>query len=618
MEFESDVSTQRSVGLFARDVLTKNEETKTELSISDFRFGLDSKPENTIDIFEKIVWTGSAAPLIKPLSNLVNGAENEEPVHSTGNTTTEASGIDFIVKDITVDVVETNTLQTDVDIQFFGFPTSPLTGGNYDLMVDLPYLSLALIWNDNLMLSTEIRNLKFARGALKTSIMAKFAENPAVHQSAFDVIGDLAFRRTRTVTDQAGGASLGFGSSFEKRVQTFQLIKLSKPIEKYVRKISDYNIKNNILYIDDLQNILMEQGIYAETRLSLGKKHLNMKAKIEAAATYQKDGKGPEAKLVDLQIVSIGAPTKLVMKPDLSKTGTAAGLGMVLEKLLSWKDFGSFAKVGYLKMTGSRGHKLNVFETASFPACPISMWDPIHADVLLIDPTAKLAAQEKSLGNPTAVGKAESFMIPIDAFISFRNAGPLHMDLGELAVEIKLDGKTLVKSKSFKNIVFRNKNEGADIPEPFINQGRFYTEIAADDLSLDAIKATIHKLVENKDKLDIIFQLKRDGVPIGYVGEILHQLLDSPALGDVGPLLGGVLAHIVATLLSEVPADAPSWPELNSSINKWMKSNFPNVRKLELPTNQSPSSFPVDLNGLFVHTSSKVVLESPQFKLVAH
>ena len=618
MEFESDVSTQRSVGLFARDVLTKNEETKTELSISDFRFGMDSKPENTIDIFEKIVLTGSAAPLIKPLSNLVNGAENEETVHSTGNTTTEASGIDFIVKDITVDVVETNTLQTDVDIQFFGFPTSPLTGGNYDLMVDLPYLSLALIWNDNLMLSTEIRNLKFAKGALKTSIMSKFAENPAVHQSAFDVIGDLAFRRTRTVIDQAGGASLGFGSSFDKRIQTFQLIKLSKPIEKYVRKISDYNIKNNVLFIDDLQNILMEQGIYAETRLSIGKKHLNMKAKIEAAATYQKDGKGPEAKLVDLQIVNIGAPTKLVMKPDLSKTGTAAGLGMVLEKLLSWKDFGSFAKIGYLKMTGSRGHKLNVFETVSFPACPISMWDPIHADVLLIDPTAKLAAQQKALGNSTVVDKAENFMIPIDAFISFRNAGPLHMDLGELAVEIKLDGNTLVKSKSFKNIVFRNKNEGADIPEPFINQGRFYTEIAADDLSLDAIKATIHKLVENKDKLDITFQLKRDGVPIGYVGEILHQLLDSPALGDVGPLLGGVLAHIVATLLSEVPADAPSWPELYSSINKWMKSNLPNVRKVELPTSESPSSFPVDLNGLFIHPSSKVVLESPQFKLVAH
>ena len=598
------------MGLFARDVLMTNEDTKSEFSLSDFVFGLDSKPENVIDVFQKIVLTASAGPLIKPLSNIVNSAE-ETP--STSSNTTSA--IDYIVKGITVDVIDTNTLQTDIDIQFTKVPPSPLTGGNYDILLDLPYFALSVIWNDNLMLTNEIRNLKFARGALTTSVVLKFAENQAVHQSAFDVIGDLAFRRSRTLTDMAGGASVSFGSSFEKRVQTFQLIKLSKKIEPYVRKISDYNIKNNVLYVDDIQSILMDQGIYGETRLSVAQKNINMKAKVEASATYQKDGKGVESKLVGLEVVSIGQPTKLVMKPDLSSKGTASALGMMLEKLLEWKDFGSFAKFGYIKMTGSNGHQLTVFENVAIPACPISMWDPIHADVLLIDPTARVAKPSGIEGNSTSVNKAESFMIPIDAFISFRNSGPLHMDLGELLLEVKLDGQTLVRSKSFKNIAIKNKNEGADTPEPFLGQARFYTEIAANDLSLEAIKETVHKLVENKDKIEVNFQLKRDGVPIGYAGEIFHQLLESPDLGGLGPLLGGVIAHVVANLLDQVPPGTPSWPELQSTLKSFMAINLSKENKIEV---LQGSDQPSDIGALFVHPSAKIVMDSPQFKLIAH
>jgi hypothetical protein len=593
--FSNDVEIQNSVALLAKDILEKRTETATEAGFTGFVFGADSSAANAIDTFSKVAVSLNISPVLPKINELAEKAiALVKDILNKPLSSGPLKDIKLDIKEVVVDVHDTNVLSADVDASLTGLPI--------DIQIDLPFIGANVGWNAGELVYSDIRNMKFVDGSLKTQALIKFMDNKPAAQSIFQILGNILFHRKVEVSDTVAGHSVGFGYSPETQVQTFSKIKLSLELKSIVADVTKYFDEKRPMEILDIQAVIMEEGIVCHVTFSVAAPFLKVKANILAAVGYQENGQGPVETLVTVPVYDIKLPSvSIVLQTVLENASTAKVIKMGIDKLLSFVDFASDAKLGYLVVTGSNGKKLTAFEDAWFGAGELILWSPINADVLLRNP-----------GEPDGDG---IYNLPVEVSISFRNGGSLHLDVGRIVAGVKSPtGQTLLGLESKGDIVILNYLEGADVPENPPSIGTLAANIPIKDLDLQEIIKTIKALLEG-DKISLDFNLIRGGKPVSWANTIFKQILQVGLLSEIGPILSILLLHIVLEISVDDQMRILNFfePVLNR-IAQWVWKFLPKLVSV-LPITKGNSTLlpmPTKLSG------KKVLLQTSNFKLIGH
>jgi hypothetical protein len=372
-------------------------------------------------------------------------------------------------------------------------------------------------------------------------------------------LGNVLFHRKVATLDTFGIQSIGFGFSKEKKVETFATVSANFAITEVVASTIEYVDKNRPIELADIQAGLSEKGVDAAVTLTIPPapwlKFLN---KIDAGVSYQRDESGLDVRICNVVFEMIDIPRiKLGLIPILEDPGISEGLAQAMVPLLTFKDFASYGHLGYIVMTGSKGHKLNAFEKAFFPASVIEFWHPLYINLVPTWPWNPLRPFELTM--------------PVAVKLSFQNNGPFHLDLGHIEMALRAGDKEILSAQSEGNIVILNKNEGAGNSDPkkFKNMGTFVLKIPVNPFRLIEV---LEQLVTGKG-INIYAQIIQNGKPLPFTSTILGQLAQKGALNQLFPFLGVILSNIRLKVLG-IELKAPVFDK----IGKWIIDHLPGAK----------------------------------------
>jgi hypothetical protein len=548
--FQNDANLQDAAANLIGAIVERRNITGS-VGFRGFEFGNDRS--DIVDTFSKVALSLPLEPFGPTISKLTDDLiKMVIALIQNPPTTGPFKDVKLNIEDVDVDVVETNTLQADISATVEGIPI--------DALIDLPYVFTTANYNQTALVESTVSNIKFQQGKFTASTLLFFPENRNAAQSIFETLGNVLFHRKVPVQLSVGFERLGFGPSKENQIQTFSRAKPNVQIGDFIAQINDYVDKNRPIEIADIQASVQPEGIVADVTMTLpATPFLNLKASVLSAVTYQRDGVGPFLRLVDIPFPLIDVPRfRLILVPypeDPSATAEALAAGLV--NLLTFRDFASYARLGYIVMTGSKGHKFTAFDKAFFPASVLQFWSPLYLNLVPTWPW-----------NPR---NPFELIVPVAAKLSFANNGPFHLNIGKLDVSVRVGSKEIVSIESEGDVVFLNKHEGAAQTDPkkFKNMGTFVLKIPGNPFRIVEV---LQQLLSGNG-LNAIIDVKRNGKSVPYVPIIATQMLEKGALNALFPFIGVIISNIRLQVLG-IGFDHPIF----GRITQWIVNNLPGSR----------------------------------------
>ena len=529
LAFHSDEDIQTAVASLAQAIFKNDVSTSSEVGGVGFAFGSDSKNENIVDTFSKVsisVLVQRFIPEIHKIyqSSLTSLTDVESFLQMSSNSTIS---FPIVMKRAVVDVPEKNTLSIDTLADVSSLP--------FKAAIDIPHLSLSIRSNKDEIIRTNILNTKVSSdGQVSTLVNIKFQENDAAFQNLFEVANRIQAHKVEANDDLITTHSIAFGSS-EKKILTFQKVEFPLRIKPIVDKLIQKQPDPNANIVHNWWSVFTEQGIV--TLFELWEDNgladfswLKIKAKITAKTAVQKDREGEVVFVANIAVLDINIPKiNAVLAPIIENDSTARGLFLGTEKFLGFKDFGSDGRNGYAVLTGTTGAKLTAFQNCWVWAGEVVLFHPMTLNLVpswIWDPRDPLQLRA-----------------PLMTLLSFKNGGPLHMDIGKMTLTAFKNGRKMFALESKGDWVIRNWLEGAgDFQKP-LNQGKFFFEFSIRLVTpfalIDLIDGLIHR---NEMQFSLI--LKRGDQEISWAPKVFDALYKMGGLAALGPMIGKILKNI--------------------------------------------------------------------------
>jgi hypothetical protein len=546
INFKSDPQIQGAVAKLVNAVVLK-ETIPATFGFRGFTFG-----HNRGDVVDTFSKTSFSLPITRFWPLITKIVDDAIEASTSFISNPPKDGFKMNINNVDVDVVETNTVQANVNAQ--------LQGLAIDVLIDLPYVFTAVNVNQKGFVESTVTNIKLEQGQLTTTALLKFPENREAAQFLFGAIGDVFFHRKVLVQASVGVERFAFGASKDKQVLTFAKAAPNAQIGEIIAQINEYVDKNRPIEIVDIQAAIQEEGVVADVTMTLpSTPFLKLNAAVQGAVTYQRDGKGDFIRVVSVPVPVIDFPRlRLIMIPYPDDPGaTAEAISAALIPLLTFKDFASNARLGYLALTGTKGHKLSVFDQAYFAASILKLWTPLYLNLVPTWPW--------NPANPFEL------IIPVAAKLSFANNGPLHLNVGKLDVSVRAGNKEIVSIESEGDVVILNKNEGAAQTDPrrFKNMGSFVVKIPGNPFRIIQV---LEQLLSGNG-LNMQIDIKRGNKPISVVSTISSQLMEKGALKALFPFIGMIISNLRLKVLG-VGFDHPIF----GRIGQWVVENLVGAR----------------------------------------
>lgn len=252
----------------------------------------------------------------------------------------------------------------------------------------------------------------------------------------------------------------------------------------------------------------------------------------------------------------------ILLIPDITQAGLGPAIKDDIVNLLTWDDFAKYAWIGYISIVGSNGKEFNPLSNCVIKAPPLYVWQPITFNVL-----------------PSWPVSGKGFELPIKVGLSFPNPGPLHLDMGEISIQVRDGDKTLLKvgtpgSMIVKNVLEGgNDNRGAGNP----THGEFHVTFPFGDIIPTRILNLIKDLLTKGDNDNIHLELLffRDGENVKWLEHLVSDIVQSGAIKKVIPFIGVVLGHIKLEVLDLDASQTKFYKEIVKLIEKWVAQHFP-------------------------------------------
>ena len=476
-------------------------------------FGSDSNPENIIDTFSKIQASVALAPFVPTIKNVAS-----KLINSLTSTNGILSKLNINMKNADLDVFDEDTLSIKAEGSY--------TFADMDFLLDMPFARLGLGMNNDNLADAVLKDLKISNGIFSALLLPTVQAKPATIQRIFDILRDIILNIKFKSVDTIGFSNIQFGASESRNVQTVSKVSGSFGVGPAIEQFAQVKP----LEINDINATLVHGGIDATVLLAPKLPWLRISAQITGLLKTQVDEKRPAAVLCSAKITTLKLPLiKALCAPVSGQNGTGGttdALGLVVKPILHFQDFGVFLKAGYFTLTGTNG---KIFKKLD---------------------QAYLKAKDMVLFNPMVLNLVPKFP-KIRAELSFKNNGPIHLDLGNINARVNSGSTSIVDVTSQGNVVFKNKNEGASTRS--INQGKFDASLPPGAL----INMVLGLFKGSELSIEII--VKRDGKVLKWVTDLLQNVLKSHfhvVIGAAVPLLKNIqikflgIGGVASSLLS--------------------------------------------------------------------
>lgn len=408
--------------------------------ITGLSFGFDQNPQNVIDSFSKASFSLKINDYISTVRSVSSDLYNY--VTSSTNTSSLFPTIDQIV----VDVNDERTLLVSFGATFTSLKS-------YDYYINIPYFQTGILWDSRTFGFTQVNDILYKEGVFSATTRIGFPASDSDSQQFVTLIGNLVFHRNQTLSNKVSVINIGFGPSEAGVIKTFSKAKATLGINDYVQVAGNYMNTHRPFELHDIQAKVMPEGISAPTSIKVtGLPIIILAKRIEAKLNYQIQGVGREYTVCDVlfsdfHIDNLEDPNlNIMLLPDVNpESGIAPALEDDLPLLLSFQDFAQFALLGYIKIIGSNDVAFMPLAHTTIEAPDLILWHPITINVL-----------------PTWPITSEGFQVPFKTTVSLPNAGPLHLDMGSILIEVKDNGKDVLKVTSPGDLIIRNILEGGN------------------------------------------------------------------------------------------------------------------------------------------------------------
>jgi hypothetical protein len=594
IEFKNEEEIQNSVALLGKDVMSNNTKSEREIGAAGFIFGSDTSPENIVDTFSKVAVSVNVAEYIPKMNELYRKLTDISAQEvQAGEENGAWKDLKISMEKVDVDVPETNSISFDVGSKISGLPM--------DVKFDIPFIGFGVTVNSDNLILGQVAGLKYDSGSLAVKPQLQFFQNDNAYQNLATILGQILFNRGEAGDTYVIPHTLNFGFSKDTSVKTFQKLQLPVNIKNFVaKKIAEKPdpTKNSIL---NWWSVVTEEGIVTDLEFPGDDwSFLNVKAKVLGRTAYQKNKEGEVAFVANVPIFDIKLPkAKIILVPILENDQTARAMYLGTEKFISFQDFGSDSRHGYVTLTGTGGAKFSVLQNTYFWSNELKLFHPIKLNLVPMWPWDPKDPFDLRL--------------PIKMLMSFRNGGPLHLDMGTIRLEVKNEGKRLISLNSEGDWIVRNYLEGAGDDKNLVNQGKFHVEVPLSSLSPIAIIKVIDTLL-NKKGLEFELNFNQDGKDISYVPKIFKALNSFGGFSELGPLMAAILANLQFEFMGIGKDDFEFVQRILDEVRKWMQKHFPGLKD-RIPT--LPSSEDRSL-AAFSQPGAVTVIESQNFVVVSH
>ena len=492
---------QASLALFVDNVV-KGVPVKNLIGVSGLVFGVSQ--QDCVDILAKASVHLAINSLIAPMKSAFSSIM-----------ATLSSGklpFGFAVQSGEADIVRANTFGINGQVQ--------LTGLKSDLSVNIPFGTITILVQGRLM-TIPVMGLLMKQGNINLGLDIPCAKDDVIGMKITELLRNVVWHQPGLVKMDVSVVGLRFGASAEKSFALASRIKIPIPVAPVLKMVKKFVDTRRPIEIDEIYSKMNAEGISAITTMKgvAGNFPLKIGIKqVEANILYQLKGKGKmlhvaTAFLDEFKWVP-GKPmsSRSSIKPDLDpRNGAADSLREALPFLIAGKDFAKNARLGRFKITGSTGAVFDALGESYFQAPEILFWKPISVDVRLSEA-------------PSSAG-----MLPIEVSISFPNKGPLHMELGEIVIDVLSAGISMATVTNGGSLIVKNQKElskpGSQNPENAV----FRTKLKLFEMNPADIGKNIMDIL-NPFKYSIKMDIRNPDGPVPWLDQMIAQIFTKNAL----------------------------------------------------------------------------------------
>jgi hypothetical protein len=502
--FQDSDGLQDEVAALAKSLIEGNNGTVIpgNANINGLLFGSSNSDKDIINTFSKVLISIPLNPILQPIkamiTNIINGF-----IDGTG-------AVKLALDDVSVGIKNSNTLTADIAADLTGLP---------QISLNIPFASVDVSINGGLFVSTVINGMKFEGSKFTASAELGFKDNKQLANQLAVIVSDLVFRRlTYAVSLPVGINNLIFGPSPQKTFGLTRKISVGMDVGKFINDFSDFNQKNNLITIENIQSQLTQQGVEA-TVISPAIPNLPLNLNIPSLLAQ-----------VFFNGVS-GGISKAAVKPNVKKGQSKweFGLTIIIENgpmsqaletavpnLLAFKSYTDGASLGGVILCTSDDclnppdNSFKIFNEINFVPPPLFLFNPINVELTKILPTLTLNTL-------------------------FTNTGPLHADIGNFVLSLQSSGTSIFEVTSSQPIVIQNNLE---------NGGKNVIPVEA-KLTLDPLQIPklLLDLVDFEKDFAIVLQVNKNGDQIGWLNDLLKNLPQT-VVKNLLPILQGLIKNI--------------------------------------------------------------------------
>ncbi|CAI2168549.1 9111_t:CDS:2, partial [Funneliformis geosporum] len=495
--FQDSDELQEEIATLAKSLIEGTNDTviSRNANINGLSFG-------TINIFRKMSISLPLNPILQPIkmkiTSIIKGF-----IYGTGR-------VKFALDDVTVGIKNSNTLITDVIADIIGLP---------DITFNIPFASVDVAIDDELCVSNIVNGMKFEGGRFTTSVELIFQNNKQLANKLTVVGSDLVFRRLiYTIVMRVGVSNLIFGPSSQKTFGFTRKVEIEMDVGGLINEFSEFNQKNNLLIIDNIQSQITQQGIDVSfTVPAIPNLPLNVNIHSLLAHVFFQDVDDAITKAIGILNVQKGqCKWEFGLFLDIENGPMSQALEMAVPNLLKFKSYTHGAFLGSVTLCNSKDclnlsdDSFKIFNEITFVPPPLFLWNPITVDLVQIIPTIILN-------------------------VSFKNIGPLHVDIGNFVLSLENNGSSIFEVYSSQSVVIQNDLENS-------GQNNIPMEVKFTLNPLEIPKLLLDIIDFEKD-FNISLRVSRNEGQIEWLNDLLKELPQTFWMNFL-PILRGLLKNI--------------------------------------------------------------------------
>jgi hypothetical protein len=453
---------------------------------------------------------------------------------------------DVVPKSFDLDVYEIRSLVAN-----FAADISHLT---LDIQLHLPFVRFETMLNNGRLMHIQINRLELQGNRITGSSVVWFPNEPENLDRLVNLAADILFHRSTMVSDTLSIQGFSFGSQ-QSPIESFKTLTTTFEIRKYYEAIAKYFDEKKPLELEDIQAVCVQKGINVDIKTTPPPFPVTIKLQyLELDIGWQLEGKGVVYRAMQVRMDQIALPSfKVFANVNLDETdGALKPLRELVIQMLTFEQFTSNARLGYLVMVGSNGQRFVPFDSSLFSAPGLYIPVPMYV-------------------------KLDPYQLPLIAFASVRNPTPVHVDLGSAFLKVNgMDGMLALDATSRGNVVAPNNKEGADPPEGIVPPTFAILDVNIESLptalngNREPLDRLARNMIENPSAFEVLVEIRRDGSIIDWVDTVTKYLLASGLADVLMPLFGELIENIDIEILP--PPDfrnvsATSFKQLKFSKN---------------------------------------------------